>query len=79
MYCNNCGYDIPADSAFCPVCGTTNQTLQTHTYAQSPEIPASSSKKGVFNKWLNENRPNLQIAGEYINNSTSTFALRGRI
>lgn len=26
-----------------------------------------------FNKWLNENRPNLQIAGEYINNSTSTL------
>lgn len=48
MYCNNCGYDIPADSAFCPVCGITNQTLQTHTYAQSPEIPASSSKKGIL-------------------------------
>ena len=27
----------------------------------------------AFNKWLNDNRPNLEVLGEYINNSTSTL------
>lgn len=41
MYCKQCGKQIPDDSIFCPLCGSSTNQLSSSTYAPEENVPSS--------------------------------------
>ena len=58
MYCNKCGTNIPDDSAFCPVCGTSFADLTTQNPIQDAPQSVQSIPVIVASQTQNVSRSN---------------------
>lgn len=50
MYCKQCGKQIPDDSIFCPLCGSSTNQLSSNTHGSKENIPSGISNSRAKNR-----------------------------